>query len=306
MEAKLQTNTIHCTKTGLALFGIDNAEQGIARLNDLLKQGILNAGRHIAKLFLSEQQRDTLKSQGTWNGKTFGWCRMQRDGTWKQYQGWTIGQHNEAVLNAFGIVAEVGTLGVKSCDGRRYCKAGSDKDPAIAKPKAKPKAPVVTNNVPLFGGSAKTETVLQTVEVPTQATSQETPKGSPWPVDEMGTHGGFVKHQSRVGKQWDLTKGQAKVLWNLWKDTEGVDVGCPVLALRKAKQAGSATFAMLCKEAGLSPKVHQVPTPAKPKAVQSPTGTTVKVHKDLFAQMMETLDNPRVVGFDGDDVVIAL
>jgi hypothetical protein len=52
--------------------------------------------------------------------------------------------------------------------------------------------------------------------------------------------------------------------------------------------------------------VHQASTPAKPKAVQSPTGTTIKVHKDLFAQMMETLDNPRVVGFDGDDVVIAL
>jgi len=305
---KLQSSVIHCTKTGLALFPATNANIAIEKLNELLESGVLEAGRHPAKVFLSENKRGELGVT-----KTFGWCRRQRDGSWKQYDGWTVGQHNQAIFDSLGIVASIGTLGVKSCAGRRYCKAGSENDPASKK--AKPvTTKVVTQNSPLFGGKAPKEPTQEQEAKPAETvfatTPQEVPEGNPWPVGEWNKRGaGHSKYVARMAKDYDLNKQQAQALWAHYRSHKQArkPLSLPSIVL-KAEGWESRTYSALIGTQLHNTEVATTPAQEAPKEpMQRPTGQTVRCKPELLTQLLESLPgNPRVTGFDNGEIVVAL
>tara|TARA_Y100000034_G_scaffold87655_1_gene105114 strand:+ start:712 stop:1638 length:927 start_codon:yes stop_codon:yes gene_type:complete len=308
MAATLNEQTIHCAKTGISLVNISDSE-GIITLNALLTAGKLMAGCHNGNIFLSEDERAKLLAAKQWNGSHYRWAWRSKTGDWVQYEGWTIGQHNDAVLKDAGIESDKATRSKGQVRNRQYVPIGTTGKPA-------PKEPITTAALsgPLFGGSNSPK---ETVQASPKETVNSTPKGKahqdiwPKPDIEFGKQGGFQIYVSRMVAEFKLTKGQGKALWaegrrvcaQRAKGNLEAMLQDPSALLRSKKMSMSRESRTLIYWD--QPKAETVAAPKEPKA-QGSEGTTVMVKPEALAAFLSGMEGAVIVGFAGGNAIVAL
>lgn len=331
MAATLKTQTIHCAKTGISLVNISDSK-GIDTLNALLKEGRLKAGCHNGNIFLSEDERAKLLAAKQWNGSNYRWAWRSKTGDWVQYEGWTIGQHNNAVLKDAGIESDSSTRSKGQVHNRQYVPIGTTGKPA-------PKEPITTVALsgPLFGGSnPPKETVKpspkETVCDAPKETVNSTPKGTahldiwPKPDIEFGKQGGFQIYVSRMVAEFKLTPGQGKALWaegrrvcaqrargNLEAMLQDPSAVLQSKNMSMSMQSKGLVYGVQPKaetlieqfDTWVQPKAETIAAPKEPK-VHSSEGTTVPVKPEALAAFLLGMEGATVVGFADGNVIVTL
>ena len=335
MTATLNQKTIHCAKTGISLVNISDSK-GINTLNALLKEGRLKAGNNAGNIFLSEDERAKLKAAKQWNGTNYRWCYRDKTGAWHQFEGWTIGQHNIAVLKDAGFEADKSTLSKGQVFRRQYVPIGTTGKPAPKEPTA-----TVALSGPLFGGSNPPKETVQSspketvCDAPKETASYPFKEGkegiAPYPFQglELGKHGGHQSYVSRMMKDAALTQGQAKALWaearrhySRLSKGETSELADPSALLRSkgiamsreskgliyGNQPKAETWvSQVERSADLTPepKAETAAAPKEPKA-QSSEGTTVKVKPEALAAFLSGMEGATVIGFADGNVIVTL
>ena len=330
MAATLKTQTIHCAKTGISLVNISDSE-GIDTLNALLTAGKLKAGCHNGNIFLSEDERAKLLAAKQWNGSNYRWAWRSKTGDWVQYEGWTIGQHNDTVLKDAGIESDKATRSKGQVRNRQYVPIGTTGKPA-------PKEPITTAALsgPLFGGSNPPKETVQSSPKETVCDAPKEPKAmdgeiAAYPLQglELGKQGGHQSYVSRMMNDAGLTQGQAKALWaearrhfSRLSKGETSELGDPSAVLRTAgiamsresrtlsygEQPKAETWVSQVERSGdltPQPKAETIAAPKEPK-VHSSEGTTVPVKPEALAAFLSGMDGAVVVGFADGNALVSL
>ncbi len=334
-----QTNTIVCTKTGISLV-ICSDSKGIDTLNALLKAGKLTAGVNPGNIFLSEDERAKLKAAKQWNGSNYRWAARKASG-WVQYDGWTIGQHNIAILKDAGFEADKATRSKGQVRNRQYVPSGTT---AFKSPKETDA--IVAPSGPLFGGSNSPKETVQpspketVCDAPKETASYPFKEGkegiAPYPFQglELGKHGGHQSYVSRMMKDVALTQGQAKALWaearrhySRLSKGETSELADPSALLRSKKmsmsmeskgliygdQPKAETWVSQVERSGdLTPQPEwaekhyaETAAPKEPKA-HSSEGTTVPVKPEALIAFLSGMEGAIVVGFADGNALVAL
>lgn len=273
----LTPNTLHCVKTGIALVTLvgDGKTVGIDTLNALLTSGKFEAGNHPGHIKLSKAEMSAVEAKHGEKLPRHRWAAYNRTtNEWTQYAGWTIGQHNEAVLAAFGFNADPSTLSKGQVFRRQY-GVFAKPEPKVAK---QGKADVAASIVYGSGGTVSEAVAEREAEYSYWIeTSMEL---QPTEGELTAGKGSYVKYKKRAMAMGASSK-QATELWNAGR--RGVQPTAPVSIAK--------------------PTAPEAPKPTAP-TVKAPivaaSGSTIRVTPEALRAVLAALQGATIGGFDGE------
>ena len=293
---KLVPNTLHCVKAGLAIITLTEGglSDGAKLLNKVLAEGKVIAGVNPGRLLLCEELRSNASKKYKWGGYRKG------TGEWWSGTGQTIGKHNEAVLNTFGIKADPTTLSFGQKSRRQYGTHFEE----VKKHQApsEPSAPVFGNAQPevvLNPPSAEEAKLLHNALV----SVGDCPLPSPTEMKGKGCYPRWVRKCKALG----FNRESAKAAWDTAKQQriEEAPKGLKTLAYHQsnAEVEGRREEAERLEKvkAELSePAVHSPIAKRKPSApVASSEGTVLHVKPEALNALLATIGKASI-DFDAD------
>lgn len=281
-QVTLTPNTIHCVKTGIALVTLvgDGKTVGIDTLNALLTSGKFEAGNHPGHIKLSKAEMSIVEDRCGAKLPRHRWAAYNRTtNEWTQYAGWTIGQHNEAVLESFGFNADPSTLSKGQAYRRQYGVFDKPEPKAAKQSKADVAASIV------YGSEG---TVPEIVSVLAEPVTVVPPGMNAMDVIQAGLaptkgeltagKGSYVKYKKRA-MAMGATSKQATELWNAGR--KGAQPTAPVSTAK--------------------PTASEAPKPTAPKApIVAASGSTIRVTPEALRDTLAALQGATIGGFDGE------